>query len=313
LGSTVFVDHASDFSYIFHHTALNSIQTVHAKQAFETEARHYGISIKHCCADNGLFCTKHFFQDLKCNGQTISLAGVGAHHQNGIAEERIGDLQQKATMLILHAQQQWPDAINAHLWPYAICCANETRNICPTRSNPLSPLNHFCNSTKKLSYANQHHFGCPVYVLTKDIQERKKARKWTDRTHIGVNLGPSPRHASSVSLILNIHTELVSPQFCCQYDNLFESTTGCQAQFMPRSQWQFLSSFSHEGDQNSPLSSEPTKVTNINILPTQEMESSSTNSTLITSVVDPLPQYRTKSGRLSKPPNGQCSKRSKLF
>jgi hypothetical protein len=43
------------------------------------------------------------------------------------------------------------------------------------------------------------------------------------------------------------------------------------------------------------------------------MESSSTNSTLITSVVDPLPQYRTKSGRLSKPPNGQCSKRSKLF
>jgi hypothetical protein len=38
LGSTVFVDHASDFSYIFHCTALNSIQTVHAKQAFETEA-----------------------------------------------------------------------------------------------------------------------------------------------------------------------------------------------------------------------------------------------------------------------------------
>ncbi len=43
-------------------------------------------------------------------------------------------------------------------------------------------------------------------------------------------------------------------------------------------------------DQDSPLSSEPTEVTNINILPTQEMESSSTDSTLITSVIDPLPQ-----------------------
>jgi hypothetical protein len=172
-----FVNHASDFSYIFHHTALNSIQTVHAKQAFE-------------------------------------------------AEKRIGDLQWKATTLLLHAQWRWPDAINAHLWPYAICCANETRNICPTKSNPLSPLNCFCNSTKKLSYANEHHFGCPIYVLTKDIQDGKKARKWTDRTCIGINLGPSPRHASSVLQILNIHTGLVSPQFHCQYDDLFESTTG---------------------------------------------------------------------------------------
>jgi hypothetical protein len=93
LGSTVFVDHASDFSYIFHHTALNSIQTVHAKQSFETEARRYGNMIKHYHADNGLFHTKHFLQDLECNSQTISLAGVGAHHQNGIAEKRIGDLQ----------------------------------------------------------------------------------------------------------------------------------------------------------------------------------------------------------------------------
>jgi hypothetical protein len=60
--------HALDFSYIFHHTALNSIQTFHAKQAFETEARCYGIMIKHYYADNGLFRTKHFLQDLDHNG-----------------------------------------------------------------------------------------------------------------------------------------------------------------------------------------------------------------------------------------------------
>jgi hypothetical protein len=190
--SLLIMHQTSDFSYIFHHTALNSIPTLHAKQSFETEARHYGIMIKHYHADNGLFHTKHFLQDLECNGQTISLAGVGAHHQNGIAEKRIGDLQWKATTLLLHAQQRWPDAINVHLWPYAIHCANETRNICPTKSNPLSPLNHFCNSTKKLSYTNQYHFGCSIYVLSKDIQDGKKARKWTDRTCIGIHLGPSP-------------------------------------------------------------------------------------------------------------------------
>jgi transposase InsO family protein len=216
LGSTVFVDQASDFSYIFHHTALNSDQTVKAKQAFEREAKRHGVTIKHYHADNDLFRTKLFMADIEKKGQTISFAGVGAHHQNGIAEKRIGDLQRRATTLLLHAQRRWPDAINTHLWPYAIRCANETRNTCPTKTSDLSPLNRFCQSDKRPSYRHQHHFGCPVYVLHKDIQDGKKARKWTDRTRIGINLGPSPRHASSVALILNLNNGLVSPQFHCQ-------------------------------------------------------------------------------------------------
>jgi hypothetical protein len=52
--STVFVDQASDFSYIYHHTSLNSAQTVQAKQAFEAEAKRHGVTIKHYHADNGL-------------------------------------------------------------------------------------------------------------------------------------------------------------------------------------------------------------------------------------------------------------------
>jgi hypothetical protein len=34
-------------------------------------------------------------------------------------------------------------------------------------------------------------------------------------------LGPTPKHAPSVALILSLHTGLVSPQFHCQYDDLF--------------------------------------------------------------------------------------------
>jgi hypothetical protein len=47
IGSTVFVDQASDFSYIYHYTSLNSAQTVQAKQAFESEAKRHGVTIKH--------------------------------------------------------------------------------------------------------------------------------------------------------------------------------------------------------------------------------------------------------------------------
>jgi hypothetical protein len=96
-------------------------------------------------------------------------------------------------------------------------------------------ISKFSQTGREPKLMNQHHFGCPVYVLKKELQDRKKAQKWTDRTRIGINIGYSPRHAHSVSLILNLETGLVSPQFHCLYDDMFETTTGTQARSVPRS------------------------------------------------------------------------------
>ncbi len=71
-------------------------------------------------------------------------------------------------------------------------------------------------------------------------------RKWTDRTRVGINLGYSSRHAHNVSLILNLQTGLVSPQYHCSYDDLFETTTGTQVRSIPISQWQFKAGFTNE-------------------------------------------------------------------
>ncbi len=54
----------------------------------EAEAKRHGVTIKHYHADNGLFRTKPFEQDIEKKGQTLTFAGVGAHHQNGIAGGR---------------------------------------------------------------------------------------------------------------------------------------------------------------------------------------------------------------------------------
>jgi transposase InsO family protein len=135
VGSSVYVDHASDLSYIYHHTALTSEETVKGKEAFEAYAKAHGVRIKHYHADNGRFKDNAFLKSIQENHQTISFSGVGAHHQNGIAEKRIGDLQRRATTLLLHAQRRWPDAINSHLWTYAIRAANDGRNNAPTRNN----------------------------------------------------------------------------------------------------------------------------------------------------------------------------------
>jgi hypothetical protein len=107
-------------------------------------------------------------------------------------------------------------------------------------------MSKFCKTTSVPKAQNQHHFGCPTYVLRKELQDHKKIGKWSDRIRIGINLGYSSRHAHNVSLILNLQTGLVSPQYHCQYDDLFETTIGTQSRSIPTSQWQFKAGFTSE-------------------------------------------------------------------
>jgi hypothetical protein len=106
VASTVYVDHASDLSYVYHQTSMTSEETRKSKLAFEKFAASHGVNIKHYHADNGRFKDKLFSKSIEEKGQTISFCGVGAHHQNGIAVKRIGDLQRRATTLPLHAQRR---------------------------------------------------------------------------------------------------------------------------------------------------------------------------------------------------------------
>jgi len=45
-------------------------------------------------------------KSIEEKGQSKSFCGVGAHHQNGEAEKRIGDVQRRHTTLLLHAQRR---------------------------------------------------------------------------------------------------------------------------------------------------------------------------------------------------------------
>jgi hypothetical protein len=152
----------------------------------------HGVRIKHNHADNGRFEDNLFIKDIEEKGQTICFCGVGAHHQNGIAEKRIGDLQRKATTLLLHSQRRWPDAINKHLWTYTIRVANDSRNYSPTNENGICPMSRFCEISSVPSKKNQHYFGCPTYVLRKELQDQRKIRKWSARTRIGIKMDTHP-------------------------------------------------------------------------------------------------------------------------
>ena len=62
--ATVFVDHCSRLSYVHVHETANADDAIAAKRAFEQHARKRGVTIEHCHADNGIFKSAAFLQEV---------------------------------------------------------------------------------------------------------------------------------------------------------------------------------------------------------------------------------------------------------
>ena len=107
-GGTLFIDHASSMVFIQHQVSLHTGETLQAKHKFEQLAREYGVTIKAYHADNSPFGNADFIRSIEDNGQTIKFSGVGAHHQNGVAERTIKTISSWARTMLLHATIHWP-------------------------------------------------------------------------------------------------------------------------------------------------------------------------------------------------------------
>ena len=82
-----------------------------AKWTFEKFARSCGVQVRAYRADNGRFGEQAFRDECALQEQSIIFCGVGAHHQNGIAEACVKVSTLGARTLLLHAQRLWPEAI----------------------------------------------------------------------------------------------------------------------------------------------------------------------------------------------------------
>ena len=238
--ASIFVDHYSSLSYVYLQETQTSQDTLTAKQAFEAYARDHGVKIQHYHADNGRFVDNMWQESINKAGQTMTLCGVNAHHQNGVVEKRIRDLVSRARKMLLHAEARWPKAVHTCLWPYALRTANEMRNSLPDKSN-ISPSEKFSTVKVQPKLSDYHVFGCPVFALHNTLQASNMLRRWEPRARLGIYLGPSPRHARNVSLVLNMDTGLVSPQFHVSHDDFFETIK--DDRYQATSSWQQLAGF----------------------------------------------------------------------
>ena len=124
--ATIFVDQATKMGYTYLQATASANETILAKRAFEEFARQYNVTIRGYHADNGIFRANKWVESCRNQSQSLTFAGVNAHHQNGIAERRIRTLQELTRAMLIHANKLWPEAIMANLWPYALRMANDS-------------------------------------------------------------------------------------------------------------------------------------------------------------------------------------------
>ncbi|MGH3053526.1 MAG: hypothetical protein ACRDL7_00935 [Gaiellaceae bacterium] len=130
-GGTIFCDHASGLINVHHQVTLGASDTLRSKLLFERMSANNGVHIKNYCGDNGVFASKDFRGELALQKQGLTLSGVGAHHQNGVAERAIQTVTAHARIMMLHAALRWPSTTDASYWPFALDYAAHLWNTTP--------------------------------------------------------------------------------------------------------------------------------------------------------------------------------------
>ena len=224
-GGVIFVDHASGFVYVAPVVNFTAGEAIRAKREFESEMASMGITVVKYHTDNGVFTAAAFQDELAKMEQGLTLSGVGAHHQNAVAERAIGTVVTVARTMMLHAKLRWPKAVTTRLWPMAMKYAQHLINHVPNTNNRC-PMDLILQTmVPRHVLRNTHVWGAPTYVLDPRLQDGHKIPKFDPRSRRGLNLGWSPKHASTVPLVLNLTTGKVSPQFHVVFDDWFTTVS----------------------------------------------------------------------------------------
>ena len=107
---TVFVDQASQMGFVYLQKTCSAEETIKAKRAFEQYAENQGVRVQAYHADNRIFKANKWIKECQKQKQDLTYAGVNAHHQNGISERRICELQETTKAMLIHASndgQEW--------------------------------------------------------------------------------------------------------------------------------------------------------------------------------------------------------------
>ena len=121
--------------------------------------------------------------DLDKMHQTISMSGVWAYGQNGVAERAIRAVVVSARTMMLHQALLWPAHFDMRFWPFTLEHVVYVWNHLPDGGflvvvgiAPIEIYTYFKLDMSRLR--DEKTWGCPVYVLDLRIQDGKNIPKW---------------------------------------------------------------------------------------------------------------------------------------
>ena len=222
-GGCIFVDNYSGFVHVELQKHLNTLETLQAKERFESMALDFGVIPQTYLSDNGSAFTSHeFTAKMEEFNQVSKFAGAGAHHHNGVAERNIRTIISIARTMMIHSAMHWPEVSDVELWPMAVKHAVHVFNRMPSIDTGICPLDKFTRQRFQQNKLHDLHvWGCPVYVLDKRTADGIKIPKWAPRSNRYIYMGVSDKHSSTVPLLLNPETGVISPQFHVVVDEWF--------------------------------------------------------------------------------------------
>lgn len=232
VGGCLFNDHASGYVHVEFQNHLTTHETLMSKENYELMCRDNGVIPQSYLSDNAkCFTAKEYTEKLSLFQQIARFAGVGAHHHNGNAERSIQTIMSIARTMMLHSAIHWPEVADPTLWPMAVSHAVYLHNHMPNLATGLSPVDLFTKTRwPQHKFHDLHVWGCPVYVLDKSISDGKKLPRWKPRSVRCFNIGLSPKHASTVPLVLNVDSGYITPQFHVVFDDWFSTIATSIAQ-----------------------------------------------------------------------------------
>jgi hypothetical protein len=223
-GCTTFCDRVSNFVYVHLMQDFTVDETILAVKAFEKVMVQATCMAKHYHADNSAFAHKGFLNEVNQKDQKITFCVFGAHHQNGIIENKNKMLTLLARTVLHHGIRMWPQMIDTMCWPFAFKAAAKHHNCLLLNSNGYTP-NALLHGVPldTIPIKTFHTLFCPVYVLNAQARSAgcPSPLKQEPRSWIGVYLGHSAFHVSGVVLVFNPRTGRVSPQYHIIFDDTF--------------------------------------------------------------------------------------------
>ena len=185
-------------------------------------------------ADNGIFANNAdnvFKAAVVAANQSITNCVVVGHHPNSFADENwpvlvsfASTLTLATSTMLLHATLLWPEAVTLAPWPFAICLSNDLCNLQSCSDGPCCYLQRLSLSDVLTSFSHYHPFGCLVVFLDNRLHSAGNSIPcWDQLFWVGLYLGSSKYHASSVPLVLNLATSHVTTPFHVVFDDILFS------------------------------------------------------------------------------------------